>query len=86
MSSATTPRIGSERVQSELIDDSYTLPLDLAAQLLGCSEEDVRRLVEYSLLNAKSGIEGPLKVRRNRGVTLLSVLAYRRQTAASHIA
>lgn len=86
MSSATTPRLGSERVTSELIDDSYTLPLDLAAQLLGCSEEGARRLVEYSQLNAKSGIEGPLKVRRNQGVTLLSVLAYRRQTAVAHIA
>ncbi|MFD8648660.1 hypothetical protein [Streptomyces mirabilis] len=86
MSSASPPRIGSERVTSELIDDSYTVPLDLAAQLLGCSGEDVQRLVEYSQLNAKSGIEGPLTVKRNQGVTLLSVLAYRRQTAVAHIA
>ncbi|MCX4799593.1 hypothetical protein OG497_37700 [Streptomyces sp. NBC_01242] len=84
MSSATIPRIGSERVTCELADDSYTLPLHLAAQLLGRSEGDVRRLIEYSLLNAKSGIEGPLKVKKNQGVTLLSVLAYRRQTTASH--
>lgn len=86
MSSAATPRLGSERVQCELIDDSYTLPLRLAAELLGCSVEDMRRLVEYSLLNAKSGTEGPLKVMKNQGVTLLSVLAYRRLTAASRIA
>lgn len=87
MSTATIPRLGPERVKSELVDDSYSLSLYLAAELLGCSEEDVRRLVEYSLLNAKCGIEGPLKVRKgNRGVTLLSVLAYRRQRAASHTA
>jgi hypothetical protein len=86
MSSAAPPRLASEHVTSELIDDSYTLPLDLAAQLLGCSEEDARRLVDYSQLNAKSGIEGPLTVKRNQGVTLLSVLAYRRQTATAHSA
>ncbi|MFJ4902901.1 hypothetical protein [Streptomyces sp. NPDC088727] len=44
----------------------------------------MRRLIEYSQINAKSGIEGPLTVRKNQGVTLLSVLAYRRATASSH--
>lgn len=82
MPSATASRPASERVTHELIDDSYVLPYDLAAQLLGCTEEDVQRLVQYSQLNAKTGVEGPLTV-KFAGVTLLSVLAYRRLTAAS---
>jgi hypothetical protein len=76
------PRIAAERVQTTVLDEHFTLPFDLAAELLDCSEDDMRRLVQYSQRNAKHGIEGPLQVAANgHSVTLLSVFSYRRLTA-----
>lgn len=81
------PRIAAERGQTTVLDEHYTLPFDLAAELLGCSEDDIRRLVQYSQMNAENGIKGPLQVAANgHSVTLQSVFAYRRLTANSRTA
>ncbi|MDQ1041553.1 hypothetical protein QFZ75_008055 [Streptomyces sp. V3I8] len=70
------PSIATERVVRQTIDDTYTLPLALAAELLGCEEKDMRRLVKRSKHNAESGVSWPLRF-NGSGVTLLSLLAYR---------
>ncbi|MET7363229.1 hypothetical protein ABZS76_32995 [Streptomyces sp. NPDC005562] len=81
------PRIAAERTAPTVLDEHYTLPFGLAAQLLGRSADDMHRLVQYSQINAGHGVEGPLQVTANgHSVTLLSVLAYRRVTADSRTA
>lgn len=69
--------IAAERPARETVDSAYTFPFGLAAEVLGCQEEDVLRLVRYSELNlAESGVAWPLVVERG-GVTWASLFAYR---------
>ncbi|MFH8483052.1 hypothetical protein [Streptomyces sp. NPDC018055] len=59
-------------------NDVYTLPVSLAAELLGREESMVHRLVELSRSNAKNNIAGPLELADGgQSVTLKSVLNYR---------
>lgn len=63
------------------LDDSYTVDFALAAELLGYTQEQVRKLAKVSQLHAQQGVFWPLKVISNgHGLTLQSVLAYRRET------
>lgn len=83
---AKKPRLASETLALHAdVDDSFTLPLGIAAQWLNCTPAAMRRLVQYSQMNAEHGIDGPLKVSATgQSVTLTSVFAYRRQRAAAH--
>lgn len=74
------PQEPDGRLPSPQFDDRYTLPLDSAASLMGCTTEKARLLYDYARTNARHGISGPLAVAPGQGrlVTLDSVMQYRR--------
>ncbi|MGW7100433.1 hypothetical protein [Streptomyces sp. NPDC054838] len=76
------PRPAAERMERTSVDEHFTLSFDMVADLLGISRRGVGLLVQYSKLNAASGIPGPLTLTDNgHSVQLQSVLDYRRASA-----